>query len=163
MKFLKINSDSDLSVSVKVLNESHGTVAIEFGFTKETNPSNSAFIDTDTLKSQLEKGIELFLLMNEKEAVGCIAIEKSIKGPDTFFIEKVSVVPEYRHKGFGKKLMDFASDKIKNDGGKWVSIALINSNVILKKWYVNQGFVETGVKDFPHLPFKVCFMNKNID
>ena len=59
-------------------------------------------------------------------------------------------------------MMDFAAEKIKGYGGKWISIALIDSNTILKNWYLSQGFKETGIKDFPHLPFRVCFMNKKV-
>ena len=39
---------------------------------------------------------------------------------------------------------------------------LHTSNIKLKKWYLSQGFIETGSKDFEHLPFRVCFMNKQI-
>ena len=162
MKFLKVLPDSDLSESVNVLNLYHGTVAKEFGFTLDDNPSNNAFIDVITLKNQLEKGIELFILMDGDKTIGCIAIEKSIKEIGTFYIEKVSVVPEYRHNGYGTMLMNFATEKIKKSGGKSISIALINSNTILKQWYLNQGFFETSIKDFPHLPFRVCFMNKQL-
>jgi N-acetylglutamate synthase-like GNAT family acetyltransferase len=100
--------------------------------------------------------------MIDSKAAGCIAIEKSIREEDTFYIEKVSVLPEYRHNGYGIDLMNFALDKIKIKGGKWVSIALIDSNTRLKDWYLNQGFIETGTKDFPHLPFRVCFMKKDL-
>jgi diamine N-acetyltransferase len=162
MKFILLNSNDDLSNVVKVLNESHGTVAEEFGFTKENNPTNGAFIDEQTLKAQLDKGIELYQLKVDEKAIGCVAIEKSQKETDVFYIEKVSIIPEFRHKGYGLKMMDFAAEKIKKYGGKWISIALIDSNTILKSWYLNQGFKETGVKDFPRLPFRVCFMNKEV-
>lgn len=94
--------------------------------------------------------------------IGCIAIEKSAKEIDTFYIEKVSVIPRYRNQGFGTKLIDFATSKIKAFGGKSISIALIDTNTILKNWYFSQGFIETGFKDFEHLPFRVSFMNKQI-
>jgi diamine N-acetyltransferase len=162
MKFIKVNSSLDLSAVVKVLNVAHGTVAKEFGFTKYNNPSNNAFIDEPTLRTQLDKGIELYQLTINKMAVGCIAIERSLKEADTFYIEKVSVLPGHRHKGYGVKLMEFAASKIKASGGKWISIALIDSNSKLKKWYNGQGFIETGTKDFTHLPFRVCFMNKKV-
>lgn len=58
--------------------------------------------------------------------------------------------------------MAFAISKIKSLGGKCVSIALIDSHKVLKNWYLNQGFSETGTKDFERLPFRVCFMNKHI-
>jgi len=38
------------------------------------------------------------------------------------------------------KIMEFATNKIIDHGGKWISIALIDSNVPLKKWYTKQDF-----------------------
>jgi len=162
MEFLLIHSDQDLTAIVKVLNESHATVAKEFGFSKDNNPSNNAFIDEPTLKSQLNKGIELYALSVNKKTVGCVAIEKSVKEKDTFYIEKVSVLPEYRNQGYGVLLMNFATTKIKGLGGRTISIALIDSHSKLKKWYAAQGFVQTGTKDFERLPFRVCFMSRQI-
>lgn len=157
-----INPESDLSGVVQVLNLSHGTVAEEFGFTKESNPTNNAFIDKSTLKSQLNYGIDLFGLEQDNRLVGCVAIEESKKEENTFYIEKVSVIPEFRNQGFGIELMNFAKTRIQELGGKFISIALIDSNKRLKNWYKNQGFEETGFKDFEHLPFRVCFMRMNI-
>lgn len=158
--FIYIAPEQDLSTIVKVLNLSHGTIARDFNFTKEDNPTNNAFIDEKTLREQLNNGIELYGLKLNNRLVGCIAIEKSKREAGTYYIEKVSVLPEFRHQGIGVRLMDFATDKIKNAGGKIISIALIDSNSKLKKWYLSQGFVETGFKDFEHLPFRVCFMRK---
>jgi len=162
MDFTLVNSCSDLSAIVQVLNVSHCTVAKDFGFTKDNNPTNNAFINKSTLRTQLNKGIDLYAMSLDNKLIGCIAIEKSAKEIETFYIEKVSVVPEFRNQGFGVKLMDFATSNIKGLGGKSISIALIDSNTKLKKWYCSQGFIETGSKDFLHLPFRVCFMNKQI-
>ncbi len=162
MEFMCVHSNHDLLDVLKVLHEAHGTVAKEFGFTKENNPTNNAFIDEHTLRTQLEQGIELFQLKMNNRTIGCIAIEKSKKEIDTYYIEKVSIIPEYRNQGYGTKMMEFAVNTIREDGGQWISIAFIDSNSTLKKWYLKQGFKETGKKDFPHLPFRVCFMNKHV-
>jgi diamine N-acetyltransferase len=128
MDFIYINPEEDVSAVLKVLNLSHGTIARDFNFTKEDNPTNNAFIDEKTLREQLKNGIALYGLKMENRLVGCIAIEKSKREVDTYYIEKVSVLPEFRHQGIGVRLMDFATDKIKNAGGKMISIALIDSN-----------------------------------
>lgn len=154
--------ESDLSDVVQVLNRAHGTVAKQFGFTRETNPSNNAFIDADTLKAQLHTGINLYGMKVDEELVGCIAVEKSGIEIDTYYIEKVSVLPEYRHRGHGVELMDFATELIQGAGGHFVSIALIDSHSTLKSWYLSQGFEQTGVKSYEHLPFSVCFMCKTL-
>jgi predicted GNAT family N-acyltransferase len=160
MKMIHIEPNQDLSMAVRVLNDSHATIAEKFDFTKETNPSNNAFIDATALRSQLLKGLDLFAMSENNQWVGCIAIEKSAKETDTFYIEKVSVIPSARHNGYGVRLMEFAVSRIMELGGKKASIALIDANSGLKKWYAAQGFIETGTKDYAHLPFRVCFMSK---
>lgn len=162
MKFRKISPEEELDKIIDILNNSHLTIAEEFGFTRENNPSNNAFIDANTLRSQLTKGIELFTAESEDKQVGCIAIEKSANQSGTFYIEKVSVLPEARHNGYGEKIMKFAEDKIKDKRGKKVSLALIDKNYRLKHWYEQLGYSETGTRDFPHLPFLVCFMEKEL-
>ena len=129
--FIYIAPEQDLSAIVKVLNLSHGTIAWDFNFTKEDNPTNNAFIDEKTLREQLNNGIELYGLKMNNRLVGCIAIEKSKREPGTYYIEKVSVLPEFRHQGIGVRLMDFATAKIKDAGGQIISIALIDSNLSL--------------------------------
>ena len=160
--FTYIQPDSDLSAVVQVLNASHGTVAKQFGFTRETNPTNNAFIDATTLQSQLNTGIRLYGLNLDGRLIGCIAVEESTKEAETFYIEKVSVLPEYRNHGYGVELMNFATDLICQAKGRFVSIALIDSHARLKSWYLKQGFQQTGVKVYEHLPFDVCFMRKEL-
>ena len=156
MKFTNITINDDLADIINVLNKSHGTVAEEYKFTKDNNPSNNAFIDDATLKAQIEKGIELYSLSINAETVGCVAIEKSSRENTLFYIEKVSILPQFRNKGCGVKLMDFAILRITELSGKTISIGLIDSNIKLKNWYSSQGFVESGTKRFDHLPFTVC-------
>lgn len=157
-----IKPEGDLSAVVHVLNSSHGTVAKQFGFTRETNPTNNAFIDEATLRAQLSTGIRLYGLTVDDVLIGCIAVEESTKEAETFYIEKVSVLPEYRNQGYGVELMNFATDLIQKAGGKFVSIALIDSHTKLKSWYLSQGFQQVGVKVYEHLPFDVCFMRKEL-
>lgn len=157
-----IPPEGDLSAVVHVLNASHDTVSKQFGFTRETNSTNNAFIDEAALRAQLSNGIRLYGLTVDEVLIGCIAVEESTKEVDTFYIEKVSVLPEYRNQGYGVQLMDFATDLIQQAGGKFVSIALIDSHTKLKQWYVNQGFIQTGTKVFERLPFVVCFMSKQL-
>ena len=156
----KVTNQYDFDTLARVLNESFATVAKEFGLTKENSPTNNAFIAGDDLKSQLIENREFYTYTDNGRIIGFIAIEKSLDTPDTFYIEKLSVIPDYRHFGIGRQLMDFASNRIMELGGKRISIGLINSNIVLKNWYDKLGYVEFSVKTFEHLPFEVCFMEK---
>jgi predicted GNAT family N-acyltransferase len=141
-----------------VLNESFMTVAKEFKLTKENAPTNAAFITYDKLKDSIEKGVRLFGLSIDNELIGTIGIEKAKDNNETYYLERLAVLPKNRHSGYGKRLLDFSLDKIKKSNGKKVSIGIINENHKLKKWYTDYGFCEVQIKKYDHLPFQVCFM-----
>ena len=160
----QVTKQDDFAALAKLLNEAFGTVAKEFGLTKENASTNSAFITADALKAQLIENREFYtFIINNGKNIGFVAIEKSLTAPDTFYVEKLAVIPEYRHRGTGRLLIDFASNRIAELGGKYISVSLINSNTVLKNWYTQQGYVETSIKTFEHLPFDVCFMEKIIE
>ena len=75
-------------------------------------------------------------------------------------MERLAVLPSYRHRGIGRALMDFAFKTVKKHGGKKVSIGIINENRVLKNWYMEYGFVETGTRVFRHLPFEYASWRK---
>ena len=159
----QITKQDDFVLLSKLLNEAFGTVAKELGLTKENNPTNSAFITSDELKKQLIESREFYAYEDKAKIVGFVAIEQPFNMPDVFYIEKLAVIPDYRHLGIGKRLMDFVSQRIAELGGKRISIGLINSNIVLKNWYGKQGYVEYSVKTFKHLPFEVCLMEKHVE
>jgi ribosomal protein S18 acetylase RimI-like enzyme len=105
-----------------------------------------------------EKGVFMFTWIEEEKTVGFVAIEQSDLTKPWWYIEKLSVLPEYRHKGIGEKLMQFAVEEIERRGGTYISIALIDEQTILKEWYSKLGFSFIASKKFDHLPFGVCFM-----
>ena len=64
--------------------------------------------------------------------IGCVGY--SYYKENIYFIERLATLPEYRHLGIGKKLMEYAENKIK-DLGKIVEIHVVDKNIILKEWY----------------------------
>ena len=158
----EISLQDNFQILAQLLNDSFGTVANDFGLTIENCPTNSAFITSEDLESQLAENREFYSFNNGAAHIGFIAIERSLWEAGTYYIEKVSVHPDFRHEGIGLQLMRFAENRIEKLGGNRISIALIDSNVILKKWYLKQGFTITTTKIYEHLPFDVCFMEKII-
>ncbi|MDR0395105.1 MAG: GNAT family N-acetyltransferase [Tannerella sp.] len=158
----KIDVHSDFISLARLLNEAFATVAKEFGLTEANCPTHNAFIAGDTLQSQLTENRAFYSYEDGGRPVGFIAIEKSLKEPDTFYIEKVAVHPHYRHRGTGTFLMNFAMEQIAKSGGKRISVGLINNHTRLKNWYYGQGFRAVEIKSFEHLPFDVCLMKKEL-
>lgn len=144
----------------RVIRESFLTVAKDFHLTKENAASNPAFLETDALQKMYEKKIGMFALCENGVCIGFVALEKANDG--IYYMEKLAVLPEYRHKGYGKRMMDYAAGFVKGKGGRKNSIGIIDENKILKNWYLDYGFTETETKVFSHLPFTVCLMRKDV-
>jgi ribosomal protein S18 acetylase RimI-like enzyme len=79
-------------------------------------------------------------------------------GGGVYEMNEVSVLPGYRHFGYGKELLDFSKAKVKELRGSKITIGIVEENVVLKDWYIANGFVHIGTKQFEHLPFTVGFM-----
>lgn len=153
--------DGEFNECANVIRNSFITVADEFNITRENAPTNPAFIETDSIIKMKEKGIEIFGAYEGDYCVGFVGVEEA--NENDYYMEKLSVLPKYRHNGYGKELVDFVFDFVKQSGGNKVSIGIINGNRVLKDWYIKLGFIETSVKVFKHLPFEVCFMEKSVN
>ena len=82
---------------------------------------------------------------------------------DSVELNNLAVLPEYRHLGIGKELVDYSITYSKNIlGANKIKIGIVEENTILKEWYEKIGFVHTGTKKFEHLPFTVGFMEIEI-
>lgn len=158
---IKAVQDAELDACADVIRQSFLTVAKDFGLTPENCPSNGAFIKSDRLLAEKEKGNLMYALHANNIIAGFVAIGKLPDG--TFTIEKLAVLPEYRHNGYGRVLINYAKEQVQRLGGTKISIGIIEENVILKNWYTANGFTSTGTKVFEHLPFTVGFMEYNIE
>jgi ribosomal protein S18 acetylase RimI-like enzyme len=113
------------------------------------------------LKNRAEKGLSCFGLYDPAGQIGFVAASQEADG--LFYLEKLAVLPEFRHRGHGRILVDHVLSFAKKNNGNRISISLIDDSEILKRWYRNYGFRETETKKLPHLPFAVCFMEKKIE
>ncbi len=146
---------------VQLIRSAYSTVTNEFNITEANAPTNPAFITIDRLKEYLKKKVKLFGLFLNKALVGCIAVESS-NDKNIYYIERLAVNPNHRHYGYGSNLLNYAFKFIRDNNGTVASLGLMDNNIVLKEWYKSKGFIETGTKDFPHLPFRVCFMSKTL-
>lgn len=139
-----------------VIRKSFATVAHDFGLTKENCPSHTSFITNERLESKLKDGYYPFGLCIGDKIIGFASLTDMSNG--TYEMNNVSVLPEYRHYGYGKKLLDFCKTKVKQLGGCKITIGIVEENTVLKDWYAANGFVHTGTRKFDHLPFTAGFM-----
>jgi N-acetylglutamate synthase-like GNAT family acetyltransferase len=95
-------------------------------------------------------------MMDGNKPVGCVAIEMA--STQLCYLERLAVLPQERHKGFGHQLLEYAFRIAREENAKKISIGIIAKQADLKQWYQNIGFIECETKEFNHLPFQVCFL-----
>jgi diamine N-acetyltransferase len=156
----RIDSLAGIETSAAVIRDSFKTVAGQFGLTPQNCPAHPSFITPDQLTGLYRRGLVFFGLFLDGKQVGFTAIEKAENG--LFYLEKLAVLPGCRHRGFGRMLVTHALEYMRANMGQKVSIGIIDNHTVLKNWYLELGFKETGAKKFAHLPFTVCFMEMEI-
>jgi len=155
----EITEESELEQSIPVIREAFRTVAQEFGLTQESAPTHP-FFSTGEQLVELHKKAAFFGLYEDEAQIGFVAVEKAESG--TYFLGRLAVIPQFRHRGHGKQLVMFVLDYVKKSGGVKVALGMIDGHTVLKEWYKSLGFVQTGTKKFERLPFLVCFMEKDV-
>ena len=139
-----------------LISESNKDVAIQFGISFDNNPKHPSFCTPEWISSDFDKGQEYFLLTKNNTTIGCIAFEQP--RPNTAYLNRLSVLPDYRHQGAGELLVKYIFQYAKEKNINEISIGIIASHDLLKSWYVKLGFIEKHTKKIEHLPFDVTYM-----
>jgi ribosomal protein S18 acetylase RimI-like enzyme len=155
---IEINDSKNITT---ILNKAFMTVAQKYNYTKENAPGFPTFINYDIIEGQLNNGLKMYGYKMDDKIIACVGFSYN-KG-QIYFIERLATLPEYRHSGIGKELMNFIENKIKENGGKMAEIHIVNNNETLKKWYKKLGYKEIRVEEPKILPFKVGIMNKELE
>jgi len=157
---IRVESKEQLDICLDIVHKSFQTVADEMILTKDNCSSYTAFMPIEKLISQFENNTPMLLYQYN----GCFAGYFSLSiNDDSVELNNLAVLPEYRHLGIGKELVDYAITYSKNIlGANKIKIGIVEENTILKGWYEKIGFVHTGTQKFEHLPFTVGFMEIEI-
>lgn len=153
---IKVTTENQLDTCLNIIHKSFQTVADDMNLTKENCPSHTAFMPLEKLQNQFENGNPMFLYEYNNKFIGYFSLSINDNSVE---LNNLSVLPEYRHIGIGKKIINYAVDYSKNTlGVNKIKIGIVEENAILKEWYKTLGFVHTGTRKFEYLPFTVGFM-----
>ena len=118
---------NDLNECLEVIHKSFSTVAEQFGLTKDNCPKHTSFIPIYFLETQMNWGWHMFALCSEEKIVGYMSLSKEDDGSFEFY--NLAVLPELRHNGYGKILLDYAKDKVKSLGGSKIKIGITLTSI----------------------------------
>ena len=146
----------DAEMIAFIVRQGHKDVAEKFGLTMENNPKHPSFYTKVWVLSDMDRGEEYFLYQDKGVNCGCVAFEQP--SSDLSYLNRLSVLPEYRRKGIGEQLVRHVIEYSRTKKVQMVSIGIIAEHTLLKEWYLKLGFVENETKSFEHLPFDVTYM-----
>lgn len=157
---IKEINENDIAECVDVIRRSFYTVAEELGFTIDNAPHFTAFATTqDRLLYQLKnenRQMYAYYDDNSGKIIGYYSLE--LQDNNQCELNNLCVLPQYRHKHTGKYLLEDACIKAKRAGCKKMNIGIVEENKVLKKWYIENGFIHTGTKKFDFFPFTCGYM-----
>lgn len=152
----------DIPECVDIIRKSFKTVADEYGFTIENAPRFTAFATTEERLSWQLENEPRQMFVYEQDGVLCGYYSLLMQDNNECELNNLAVLPEYRHCGIGKKLLDHAYETAKAQGCKTMNIGIVEENTKLRKWYEQNGAVHTGTKKFDFFPFTCGYMVKEL-
>jgi len=155
--------NEDINDCVNVITTSFQTVADEFGFTRENSPRFTAFAtNEERLRWWMnEEKRPMYGYYEGDKLIGYYNLQMSDN--QECELGSLSVLPEYRHKGIGRKLLQDALQKAKALSCTKMKLGIVEENQVLRKWYEQNGFTHTGTVKYDFFPFTCGYMEQDLD
>ena len=152
----------DIPACVNIIKASFKTVADEFGFTEENAPRFTAFATTEERLIWQMDNENRPMYLYEQDGKPCGYYSLLMQENAECELSNLAVLPEYRHCGIGKALLVHAYDIAKRETCKTINIGIVEENVVLRRWYEQNGAVHVGTKKFDFFPFTCGYMKKDL-
>lgn len=146
----------ELPEVLELIHKSFATVAANLGFTKENCPGHTSFMPMEKLVNFFDWGFLMYGLFEDGKLTGYFSLAKQEDG--SYELNNLAVLPEKRHCGYGKQMIDFAKKKVVELGADTIKLGIIEDSWIIKNFYEWHGFKHIGTQKFEHLPFTCGYM-----
>lgn len=153
-------TEKDIPECVEVVRRSFQTVADEFGFTAEKDPTFTSYATT-------EERLKLHMFTEKRPMYACF-VNGKIAGYYSLHIDggeielsNLCTLPEYRHQKVGEALMFHSFDRARELGFSEITIGVVDANERVKHWYESHGFKKSGECD-AYKTFHCIFMKRSI-
>ncbi len=153
---IRVGTKADIHVLVEIIQDSFLDVAERFGLTPQNSPTHPSNCRPEWLLREMDRGVTFYMLENDGQPVGCVALEKI--SDEVCYLERLAVLPQERRKGFGEALVKHVLSKARLLDVYRVGIGIIAEHKELQNWYEKLGFEEVESKRFPQLIFQVTLM-----
>jgi ribosomal protein S18 acetylase RimI-like enzyme len=159
LKEIRPVTRQELEACKKVIREGFQTVEKDANLLGENYEDDGAFIQIGRLFEDFDKGNHMFACFIDRQPIGFIEIDKLDKEGE-FSIEKLTVIPQFRHYGIGRELLLYGEEEVRKLGGYKLCLGIIDENNLLKEWYNKNGYQHKASMKYEHLPYTIGLMEK---
>lgn len=155
-------SIQEIPECVQVIRKAFQTVADEFGFTEENAPRFTAFA-TDERRLWYHFCVEkrpMFVYQVGDRIVGYYSI--AILNEEEAELNNLAVLPLYRHRNIGRKLLEDCVAKVRELKRTRLKIGIVEENRVLREWYESFEFEQTGTEKLDFFPFTCGYYKKEL-
>jgi ribosomal protein S18 acetylase RimI-like enzyme len=133
LKIEEISSESEIQVCAQMMHSTEPWISLKLTI-------------NDCLGLFREPVTEAYIASIEKEIIGFVVIQ--IQGAMTGYIRSICIKPEWRNKGVGKRLLQFAEEKIFSEKPN-VFLCVSSFNQDAQRFYLNLGYEKVGeIKEY---------------
>ncbi|QZY53884.1 GNAT family N-acetyltransferase [Crassaminicella profunda] len=118
------------------------------------------YINLKQLEKEILKNTLLYGAFEKSELIGCVGLLQ--KSEESYKIVRLAVHPNYRHKGYGEKLIAHAETIAILNGGNKMSLGFLVPNESLKSWYLSLGYEIEKTKKYKTTEKSICFAKKKL-
>ena len=116
-------NSADVSLLCRLIRQSYQDVAKRFELTSTNCPKHPSNCSDEWIENDFARGVSYFILEHKAMPAGCVAIESA--NADLCYLERLSVLPRERKKGFGGRLVEHVFGIAKKRRAKKISIGII--------------------------------------
>ena len=143
---------------VRIIRNSHQTVADTFGFTVENAPRYVAFATDENRLLWHMFGEHRLMFAEEENGIIRGYYSLLLKDGNECELGNLSVLPEYRHRGIGTALLKHSVRIAREHQCRVMRFSIVEENAVLRKWYEQNGAVHQGTEKFDFFPFTCGYM-----
>lgn len=143
-----------------MIRESFKEQADLLGLKEEDYPSYAAFDTPVQVRGRIERGNTVLMGLLNGTPAGTVGFYVIPDNPDKGFISRLCVLPRFRGRGIGVKLMNAAEGQLALLGASTSEISIAAQFTRLEKYYKGLGYLPRDKKNVPSLPFPVLYMKK---
>ena len=103
------------------------------------------------------------MFMAEVDGIPCGYYSLLDQGNGECELNNLAVLPEYRHRGLGRQLLEHSFATAQKMGCQYMNIGIVEENTVLRKWYEQNGAYHTGTKKYDFFPFTCGYLRKKYE